>query len=323
MRQAEGVTRLARPDDRIRRAACALARRPGRVEPQPERDPHRVRAGAEHRDRAVDAPAHRDGDPPGLRHRVKHARKGVRDRVRGERLAGHGRGLEQRQAGQRTGHPMCVGLDDPLAFDDQPCVRVRIPACRVPRHLDSHRPRLALDRSADPPPNAPPSPRGTPPLIDVKELEGRRTAALQRRHYCLRFTLKEISRRVEMPASRSSPLFRARAKTTSSCCCSLAGKNLSRLIVRIGPAVRARRLFRRRELLVRRRSRVHERALDRPAVAGRHVQPDPDRLRRLRHRARRDLLLVDREPCRRSDVLDVDRPRARGAARRWGARTPR
>ena len=148
--------------------------------------------------------------PPAARKsRKEHARDGVRDRVRGQRLARHGRRLEQRQAGQRTRHPRCRGLDDPLAFDDQPGVRVRIPACRAPRHLDSHRPRLALDRSADPPPNAPPSPRGTPPLIDVKELEGRRTGGPPTAPLLL-----EVHLEGDQPAGRDageqvSPSFRA------------------------------------------------------------------------------------------------------------------
>ena len=64
MRQAERVAGLARGDHRLRRAAGALGVRPGRVEPEPQRDADRVRPGAEERDGAVDAAAHRDGDPP-------------------------------------------------------------------------------------------------------------------------------------------------------------------------------------------------------------------------------------------------------------------
>jgi hypothetical protein len=50
---------------RLGRAAGALRRWPGGILPKPKRDPDRVRPGAEQRDGAVDAAAHRNGDPSG------------------------------------------------------------------------------------------------------------------------------------------------------------------------------------------------------------------------------------------------------------------
>ena len=49
---------------------------------------------------------------------MKTWRERVRERVDGERLAGHGGGLEQRQPGERPGQAGRVGLDDPVAVDD-------------------------------------------------------------------------------------------------------------------------------------------------------------------------------------------------------------
>ena len=51
-----------RRDHRLGRAARALGVGPVRVEPEPERHADRVRPGAQERDGAIDAAAHRDGD---------------------------------------------------------------------------------------------------------------------------------------------------------------------------------------------------------------------------------------------------------------------
>ena len=56
---------------------------------------------------------------PGRGAAREHGRERVRERVRRKRLAGDGGGLEQGQPGERPGHPRRVGLDDPLAVDDQ------------------------------------------------------------------------------------------------------------------------------------------------------------------------------------------------------------
>ena len=76
--------------------------------------------GAEQRDRAVDAAAHRDGGAPGI---GAARRRRARSRWRARRWRaspGHGRGLEQRQPGEVALEPGRVGGDDPLPVDAQP-----------------------------------------------------------------------------------------------------------------------------------------------------------------------------------------------------------
>ena len=96
----------------------ALGARAGRVEPEAQRDADRVRSGAQERDGAVDAAAHRDRDPARARAPAREdGRDRVRERVGGERLAGDGGRLEQRQADERALEARSVGLDDPVAVD--------------------------------------------------------------------------------------------------------------------------------------------------------------------------------------------------------------
>ena len=112
------------------------ARGPRGVEPEAERDADRVRAGLQERDGAVDAAAHRDGDA--VRMRAPPERPGamrVGERVGGERLARHGRGLEQREPAQRLGEPVRVGVHDPVAVDAQPHERELLPARRISDEL--------------------------------------------------------------------------------------------------------------------------------------------------------------------------------------------
>ena len=117
MRQAEPVARLARGDHRARRAAGALGVGPGRIGPEAQRHAERVRPGAQERDRAVDAAAHRDGDAFGMRLGAEDLRERVRERVDGERLAADRRGLEQRQPRERRARARRVGVDDAVAVD--------------------------------------------------------------------------------------------------------------------------------------------------------------------------------------------------------------
>ena len=117
VRQAALVTRLARGDHGARRAAGALAVRPGRIHPEPQRDAERVPSRAQERDRAVDAAAHRDCDALGMRLRAKDLRERIRERVDGERLAADGRSLEQRQSLDVAREPRRVGGDDAVALD--------------------------------------------------------------------------------------------------------------------------------------------------------------------------------------------------------------
>ena len=71
-------------------------------------------------DGAVDPPLIATATRPGLGRGTEHLPERIRDGVRGERLAGHGGGLEQREAGERPRHPRRVRLDDPVAVDDEP-----------------------------------------------------------------------------------------------------------------------------------------------------------------------------------------------------------
>ena len=63
--------------------------------------PSACRPGAQQRDGAVDAAAHRDGDALGMRLRAEDLRERVRERVDGQRLAADRRSLEQRQPVER------------------------------------------------------------------------------------------------------------------------------------------------------------------------------------------------------------------------------
>ena len=76
--------------------------------------------GAEQRDGAVDAAAHRHGDASGRGRRVKDLGERVRDGVRSKRLAWDGGGLEQAEPGERPRHAGRVRLDDAVAVDDEP-----------------------------------------------------------------------------------------------------------------------------------------------------------------------------------------------------------
>ena len=60
VRKAQPMAGLARSDHRLRRAAGALGVGAVGIEPEAERDADRVPAGAQQRNRAVDAAAHRD-----------------------------------------------------------------------------------------------------------------------------------------------------------------------------------------------------------------------------------------------------------------------
>ena len=117
VREPEPVAGLARRDHRGRRAADPLARLRVRVDPEPERNPDGAGAGLQQGDRAVDAAAHRDRDPLRVARGADRRPDRVGERVDGERLAAHGRRLEQRQAGEVALEPGCLRGDDRLAVD--------------------------------------------------------------------------------------------------------------------------------------------------------------------------------------------------------------
>ena len=119
MWQAARVTELARAPHGLGRAAGPLGAGRLRVEPEPERDADRMRPGLEECHGAVDAAAHRDCDPLGVRRRAESERDRVGERVGGERLAGDGRGLEQGQAAERLCQPVRVSVDDAIAVYPQ------------------------------------------------------------------------------------------------------------------------------------------------------------------------------------------------------------
>ncbi len=147
VRQPEGVAGAARCDDRVRGAADAVGARAGRVEPQPQGDADGLRPGAQERDCAVDAAAHRDGDPardrPGLEGRGERVREGVGR----QRLPRDRRCLEQRQPGEVAGEAARVGLHDAVAVHDEPDGGVVGTAGGVSDQLvQGHRLRLAASR---------------------------------------------------------------------------------------------------------------------------------------------------------------------------------
>ena len=107
------------------------------------------RPGAEERDGAVDAAAHRDGDPLGVVVGAEDLRERIRERVGRERLAGDGGRLEQRQPGERPGHSGRVGLDDPVAVDDEPDERELLAARGVSDNFE-HLSSLATKTPASP-----------------------------------------------------------------------------------------------------------------------------------------------------------------------------
>ena len=147
MREAERMTRRARGRDRLRRAARTLGRRAGRVLPEPKGYADRIRSRAEQRDRAVDAPAHRDHDAAGLRARperpVPVRQRAPRPRaarrspqpppaVSARRASGRGRArLQQRCAlRRRPAHGGPLAVPRRIADDLHPCHVIRLDADR-------------------------------------------------------------------------------------------------------------------------------------------------------------------------------------------------
>ena len=149
MRKPEPMAGLAGGDHRIGRAAGSLGARAGRVEPQAQRDADRVRRGAQERDCAVDAAAHRNRDPARTAGGREDRCDRVGERVGGERLAGDAGGLEQGQAVERPLEAGSVGLDDPVAVDEKPDRRVVVVPRGIADQLDErHTSRLPARRRA-------------------------------------------------------------------------------------------------------------------------------------------------------------------------------
>ena len=146
VRNAERMTGLARGDHGLGRAAGALRVGRLRVDPEPERHADRGRPCPQERDRAVHAAAHRDRDPGRIGLGLEDRTDRVRERVDGEPLAADGGSLEQRQADERPLETVGVGLDDPVAVDDEAHAGPLVAARRVSGDLE-HRVRLARAHS--------------------------------------------------------------------------------------------------------------------------------------------------------------------------------
>ena len=136
------MTGRARCKHRFGGTAGALRSRPVGIQPEPKRDAHGIRQRAKQCHRAVDAPAHRNRGARRRRRSSKHWSERVRKRVDRERLAADGRGLEQRQAGERTVETGRVRLDDPVVLDRQTNERELRTSRGVTENFD-HRVRLA------------------------------------------------------------------------------------------------------------------------------------------------------------------------------------
>ena len=139
VRETEPVTRLARRDHGLRRAAGTLRRGRFGIDPEPERDPDRRGAGPQQSHRAVHAAAHRDGDPLGIRLGAEDRPDRVRERVDDESLAGDRGRFEQRQADERGFQPVRVRVDDPVAVEDEANDRPVATASCVSGHFDHRR----------------------------------------------------------------------------------------------------------------------------------------------------------------------------------------
>ena len=84
------------------------------IDPEPERDTDRVASGAQQRNRAVDAAAHRHCHPRLGRSSAEGRPDRRRQRLDGELVPVDRGSLEQRQAGEVLGEPVRVGLGDLL-----------------------------------------------------------------------------------------------------------------------------------------------------------------------------------------------------------------
>jgi hypothetical protein len=114
------MARVAGRDHGLRRAAGALGVGPVGIEPEPERDPDRIRQRPEQGDRAVDAAAHRNGNPTRRPRRTEDGPDRIRQRVHRERLTTNSGSLEQGKPDQGALQAGRVGVDNPIAVDRQP-----------------------------------------------------------------------------------------------------------------------------------------------------------------------------------------------------------
>ena len=129
MREPEPVTGVPRQAHRVRRATGLLDIRASRIDPEPERDPDRLRPRLQQRDSTVDTPAHGHRGPLRIRRRAKHRPDRRRQRLDRQRLASHSRCLEEAQPAQRLVQTVRIRLDD-----------------AIPAQAQAHRRPLAAER---------------------------------------------------------------------------------------------------------------------------------------------------------------------------------
>ena len=142
MRQPEPMARLTCCDHRLGGTAGALRIGAFRVEPEAKRHADRLRCGAQERNRAVDASAHRDCGPPRARLGAEDRPERVRERVARKGVAADRGRFEQGQPLERTLEPGRIRLDDAIVVDEQANRRPFAAARRVSEGLD-HGPTVA------------------------------------------------------------------------------------------------------------------------------------------------------------------------------------
>ena len=146
MRQPEPMARLTCCDHRLGGTAGALRIGAFRVEPEAKRHADRLRCGAQERNRAVDAAAHRDRGAPRARLGAEDRPERVRERIARKCVSADRGGSEQGQPLKRMLEPRCVGLDDAVAVDEQANRGPFAAARRVSEGLD-HRPHRSAKGS--------------------------------------------------------------------------------------------------------------------------------------------------------------------------------
>ena len=120
VREAERVTAGAGGCDCLGGAAGPLGRGARRVLPEAKRHTYRVRRGAQERDGAVDAAAHRHRGAPRLVLGDEHLPDRGRERLERERDTSNRSGLEQGQPRERAVDTVGVRVDDAVSVHDEP-----------------------------------------------------------------------------------------------------------------------------------------------------------------------------------------------------------
>jgi hypothetical protein len=142
MRHAERVTRRACSKHGVGGATSPLRIGPIGIEPEPQGDADRVRQGFHQRNRAVDAAAHRNSNPPRQPRRPKHRPDRIGQGINRKRFTANSGSLEQSQPNERTIETRSISLDNPIAIDANTNKRELSAPRGISNQLD-HRFRLA------------------------------------------------------------------------------------------------------------------------------------------------------------------------------------